>query len=412
VTVWARDPLVLPAPGPAVDPGGDDELAAARQRREDAEDTAATARAQQAGSSGGEPDPAPRLPLRFLSVADLRQAVADRGTPTWLFRGLWPGDAYGVVAAEDKVGKTWAAVDAAISVASGTAWLGRFPADSPGPALLLAGEGGERGILRRLDAVATSRGLRLDDLPVRVLLRVPHLTNAVHMEQVAQELADHPARHVTLDPLYLAARGASGSDLYAMGEHLETLQHITQAAGSALTVVTHFNKTGEGRGSKRITGAGPGAWGRVLVTGTVDDSSTDPNTGASTVDVTWEAIGGEIPATSFGVRRRVWTDDPNDLASPMHYEITELAASEDDPGARPRRGATATDRVRDVMSAATGAMTVQQIGDALAANGRPMKARTIQDALAALRTDYTVLDGRGTRSYLPTGHEPIPGVQA
>lgn len=350
------------------------------------------------GPAVEEDVPAPAL--RFLAVAELRKLVASRGKPTWLFRGLWPGDAYGVIAAEDKVGKTWVAVDAAVSVASGTSWLGRFPCDSPGPVLLLAGEGGERGILRRLDAVAASRGLTLDDLPIRVLLRVPHLTNTKHMAEVRAELETHPARYVTLDPLYLAARGANGNDLYAMGEHLEVLQHISQEAGAALTVVTHFNKTGEGRGSRRITGAGPGAWGRVLVTGTVDASTTDPVTHSSTVDVTWQAIGGEIPATSFAVRRKVWTEDPDDLASSMHYQLEDLEPSQD-PGSRRPRADTAADRVSTVLAAAVAPMTVRQIGDALAVDGKPLKARTIQECLQALGTDYDVLDGRGTKAYMP-----------
>lgn len=352
------------------------------------------------GQAAGQPaDPSA---LQFMGVGELRRRVAERGDARWLFRSLWPGDAYGVVAAEDKVGKTWAAVDAAISVASGTSWLGQFACDSPGAVLLLAGEGGERGILRRLDAVAKSRGLVIDDLPLRLLLRVPHLSDDAHMLQVTGELRTHPTRLVILDPLYLAARGASGSDLYAMGEALEGLQLITQAADSALIVVTHFNKSGEGRGSKRITGVGPGAWGRVLVTGTVDQSDTDPDTKASTVDVTWEAIGGEIPATTFGVSRRVWADDPDDLGSPLHYHLSETAPSDAEP--QTRKGPppmTAKQRVQAVMTAATGPLTVLGIGDALAAEGRPLKKRTIQDALADLGLDYVVLDGRDTRSYLP-----------
>jgi len=47
-----------------------------------------------------------------------------------------------MLAAEFKAGKTWAITDLAVSVASGTPWLGIFPVDAPGPVLLFAGEGG------------------------------------------------------------------------------------------------------------------------------------------------------------------------------------------------------------------------------------------------------------------------------
>jgi hypothetical protein len=63
---------------------------------------------------------------------DIAAEVDAAGTPVYLFRGVWPADAYGVLAAPDKSGKSWAAIDAAVSVASGTPWLGHFPVDAPG----------------------------------------------------------------------------------------------------------------------------------------------------------------------------------------------------------------------------------------------------------------------------------------
>jgi RecA-family ATPase len=66
---------------------------------------------------------------------------------------------------------------------------------------------------------------------------------------VQAELAAHPAVLVILDPLYLAAAGASGSSLYDMGAVLQAIQGVCQQAGCALLVVTHWNKTGDGRGA-------------------------------------------------------------------------------------------------------------------------------------------------------------------
>src|SRR6266511_71327 len=74
--------------------------------------------------------------------------------PAWLIEGLWPADAYGVLAAEDKAGKTWAALDLAVSVAAGHPWFGRFACPTPGRVLVFLGEGGERSIVRRLRASA------------------------------------------------------------------------------------------------------------------------------------------------------------------------------------------------------------------------------------------------------------------
>jgi len=44
----------------------------------------------------------------------------------WLIRGLWPADAYGIIAAESKAGKTWLALDLAVSAVCGVPFLGQF----------------------------------------------------------------------------------------------------------------------------------------------------------------------------------------------------------------------------------------------------------------------------------------------
>ena len=205
---------------------------------------------------------------------------------------------------------------------------------------------------------------------------MPKLTSGEELQAVAAELAEHPAALVVLDPLYLAVAGAaSGADLYAMGAVLSGIQGVCQHAGAALVVVTHWNKTGEGRGAKRISGVGPGAWGRVLASAGVANRGSTPD-GASTVVLAVEVIGGELADLAFRVRRTVRAEDPVDLASPLHYGVEVLPEDPDDDDLKPSR--------RWVLSAlrAGGPMqTVAQLGDRTAADGHQLKARTIQEAL-------------------------------
>ncbi|MFN2555683.1 MAG: AAA family ATPase [Nitriliruptorales bacterium] len=156
------------------------------------------------------------------------------------FSPVWPADAYGVVAAEDKAGKTWASLDAAVSVASGSRWMGEYVCAKPGAVLGFLGEGGERKMVRRLRAIGEARGVVTEYLPIRLCFRVPHLTSEDHVAAIGAELGEYPARLVIVDPLYLAARGARGSDLYEMGAHLERVQHVVQEAGAALVIVCHW----------------------------------------------------------------------------------------------------------------------------------------------------------------------------
>jgi hypothetical protein len=66
--------------------------------------------------------------LEILGLEEVLERVDKAGPPTWLIEGFWPGDAYGVLGAEDKAGKTWAGVDLAVSVASGHHGSGVSPA--------------------------------------------------------------------------------------------------------------------------------------------------------------------------------------------------------------------------------------------------------------------------------------------
>jgi hypothetical protein len=259
--------------------------------------------------------------LQTEDIADMAERVDAMPETRFLISGLWPADAYGVIAAQDKAGKTWMQLDAAVSVASGTKWVGRYDCEQ-GTVLVYAGEGGARNLIRRIRAVAESKHIPFGTLTgsLRVSEAAPRLTDKEALITVRGECLMHAPKLIIIDPLYLAAMGAKGSDLYSMGETLVGIQSIAQDAGAALMLTHHWNKTGEGRGAQRMTGVGPGAWGRVLGSGSVDNDTTDAE-GRSTVEVGWEFTGSEIPKTEFTVVRKVWSDDPESLTTPLHYEV-------------------------------------------------------------------------------------------
>jgi RecA-family ATPase len=205
----------------------------------------------------------PALPVRRF--VDLAAAVDGRGPRRWLVRGVWPAGDYGVLGGEPKAQKTWNADDLAVSVASGTPWLGAVPVETSGPVIVFAGEGGDGNVVRRIRAIATGRGIQPESLPLWICSRAPHLTDEAHLAELAHVIAEVRPVLVVLDPLYLAAGGANGADLYAMGKLLERPQHLCQAVGAALLVVTHYNRSRDLKGAARFTGAGPAEWGRVLI---------------------------------------------------------------------------------------------------------------------------------------------------
>ncbi len=284
----------------------------------------------------------PRPRLEIFDLADVVDDVDAAGEPRWLVQGLWPSDAYGAIGAEDKAGKTWAQFDLAVSQATGTPWFGHFACPSPGPVLLLLGEGGKRNFVRRLVAVCEAKDLKARDLvgSVRAAFTVPLLRDSVDLAAVEAELRANRATLVIIDPLYLAAAGARGADLYEMGQVLGGIQRVCEGSGAALVVVTHWNKTGPGKSFERFTGVGPGAWGRVLASAAVEPMSRRAYRGGSEVELTWNVRGSEIPDVEFSLLRRVWSDDPEDLGSPLHYEVDVTpkgGAGSDTLGANERR---------------------------------------------------------------------------
>lgn len=260
-------------------------------------------------------------PLFLIEDIDVvARRVDSMPPPQFLARPVWPGDAHGIIGAENKAGKTWAILDMAVTVASGNSWLGQYPCDRPGPVLVFLGEGGERKMIRRARAVADCYHTRLEDLPIRVCHRVPQLSYEHHVEFVAAELEAHPAVLVVVDPLYLAAKGAKSSSLFEMATVLEPIQALCQKAQAALVVVHHWNKTGTGKDRDRFSGAGSAEWGRVLASVSVENKATDER-GGSVVTLGWQFIGDEIPDIDIKLVRRVSALDIEDLASPMTYSV-------------------------------------------------------------------------------------------
>jgi len=301
-----------------------------------------------------------------------------------------------VVAAESKAGKTWAILDLAVSVAAGRPWLGRFACPER-PALVFLGEGGERATVRRLRAVCAHKGLDPGELAgrLRLCFRVPKLRSGEDLAAVEAELEAFAAGLVVVDPLYLAAAGAQAASLFDMGAALEPIQAVCQHAAAALVVVHHWNHTGQGTGASRMSGAGAIEWGRVLGSISVRKRTTEPDSTASNVLLGAEFVGGEIPEQHFGLRRRVWADDPDDLASALHYQasvLDDLPPDPDPPG--PGRGERGRSEVRRAVLAAlraggpyqTPAQLLQHISAAGQLAPEPT-LRAVQKALTQLTED-------------------------
>jgi len=361
--------------------------------------------------AGNIAGPATR-PVSLYPVESLAELAANPPPPArFLLRRYWPADAYGVIAAGSKAGKTWLALDIAVAVATGGVALGLIAVDRPGPVLVFLGEGGRRNAWRRLRAVCDAHDVNPADVDgLHLSYRSPRLNDVEALGAIAAAVETVAPVLIIVDPLYLAAAGSDGASLYGMAEVLGRAQALAENADAALIVSHHWNQSGKGSGFGRMSGAGPEEWGRVLWSVEVDRGES-VHTDGSLSHLTVRVRGGEVADTAFTVTREVWADDPDDLNSVMHYELTagaEVAGN--------ARKVTAADRVLAVLRGEPDRwMTAVEVQDADAewSHGQPgyspLKLDTVSKRLGSASDAGTCLR-RGGPAPVPFEYRASDGA--
>jgi hypothetical protein len=138
-------------------------------------------------------------PLPVVRVGELpRENSAER----WLVEQLWGVSSVGVIGGAPKCSKTWLGLDLALSVATGTACLGKYAVPQPGPVLAYLAEDALPVVRERVAGMARHRGLDLDGVEIHVITaatlqldREPHRTR---LFETAKRLRP---RLILLDPL-------------------------------------------------------------------------------------------------------------------------------------------------------------------------------------------------------------------
>lgn len=344
-------------------------------------------------------------PLNPLSFSALAEQVRSRGPQQWLIQSLWVEGDYGVISGAQKSQKTWTAIDLAVSVATGTGWLGSADlACKRGTVIYFIGEGGPAHIVQRIEAVARSKGLDPDEdlsgLYVETLS--PRLGSALDLEDLARWVEELRPALVIIDPLYLSVgKSAHAGQLNEMGELLGRAQRICQPAGAALIFV-HHNKKGSADGSDKMTGAGPAEWGRVLVVLEAGRPQLDPETKAETRSITL-SVSGQVPSMDLTITRTIgranWTD-PN---SPFDYAVTFGGFAQPDGSSQKvtRQSGAAADRLKviavRVVRRARKELGTNEVWALVKAEGESCGKHTLLDALALAVAEGGLLRGDGPR---------------
>jgi KaiC/GvpD/RAD55 family RecA-like ATPase len=198
------------------------------------------------------------------------QAAAIEGSSEleWLIEDLWVKGGVGLVNGTPKAGKTWLALDLALSVASGTPALGVYPIPRAGPVLLFAAEDPPATIRARLEGLAASRDLSLASLPLHVILASSlRLDQPVDQARLVAAVERHSPRLLVLDPFVRLHRINENSAQEVSGV-LAYLRDLQRRCDVAVLVVHHARKAGAGAAQAGLSLRGSGdfyAWGDELL---------------------------------------------------------------------------------------------------------------------------------------------------
>lgn len=156
----------------------------------------------------------------------------------WLIHSLWGDNAAGLIGGIPKCCKSWLGLDFAVSVASGTPCLGRFPVERTGPALVYLAEDALCEVRARIAGNCLHRRLDLAALDLHVITApVLRLDLAQDQERLRATLDQLRPRLLLLDPLVRLHRldENSAGDVSLLLGFLRELQRTYDLA----VVLTH-----------------------------------------------------------------------------------------------------------------------------------------------------------------------------
>ena len=155
-----------------------------------------------------------------------------------------------VFAGAKKAGKTSIGIDMAISLASGEAFLGRFPVKKPCNVVMLSGESGLATIKETAHRISRSKGISLDDLDrLNWSEFLPLLDDGSDLDAVERMIEENQCEVLFIDPVYLCMNGVDTGNMFVQGAKLRPIGEVCQRHGVTLILLHHTRKQGKPKGN-------------------------------------------------------------------------------------------------------------------------------------------------------------------
>jgi AAA domain len=181
-----------------------------------------------------------------LPVVRVGEIASEESAQRWLVEGLWGARSVGVIGGAPKCAKTWLGLDMALSVATGTACLGKYAVPEPGPVLVYLAEDALLVVRERIAGMARYRGLDLARVEVHVItapvLRLDRDRDRARLWETTKRLRP---RLLVLDPL-VRLHGIDENHAGEVAEFLAYFRSLQRQFDLSVLLVHHTRKNAAG----------------------------------------------------------------------------------------------------------------------------------------------------------------------
>jgi AAA domain len=181
-----------------------------------------------------------------LPVVRVGEIESESDNPRWLVEELWGARAVGVIGGAPKCAKTWLGLDLALSVATGTACLGRYAVPEPGPVLVYLAEDALLVVRQRIEGMARHRRMDLARVEIHVItapvLRLDRGPDRARLWETTRRLRP---RLLVLDPL-VRLHGIDENHAGEVAELLAYFRSLQRQLDLAVLLVHHTRKNAAG----------------------------------------------------------------------------------------------------------------------------------------------------------------------
>ena len=181
-----------------------------------------------------------------LPVVRVGEIKSEDNAQRWLVEELWGASSVGVIGGAPKCAKTWLGLDMALSVATGTACLGKYAVPEPGPVLVYLAEDALPIVRERVEGMARHRGLDLGQVEIHVIttpvLRLDRDRDRTRLWETPRRLGP---RLLLLDPL-VRLHGIDENNAGEVAELLAYFRSLQRQLDLSVLLVHHTRKNAAG----------------------------------------------------------------------------------------------------------------------------------------------------------------------